>query len=619
MNHWPVCRRGFFLALLVLACLTLARSQSESSLVAGEWLTFSERTDYRETPRYNETIAFARKLDAASPLIRFTSFGKSGEGRELPLLIAAKGGTFTLSSARNAGKAIILVQACIHAGESDGKDAGLALFRDIGITKTREALLDHAVILFIPIYNTDGHERFGPYNRINQNGPREMGWRTTSTRLNLNRDYMKADAPETRSWLRLWNEWNPDLFVDCHVTDGADFRYNVTYQYEHHQGVPASILEWEREAIDRRAVASAEKEGNLLSLYLEFRDNRDLTRGVSDFSGTPRFSTAYAAIRNRPGLLIETHMLKDYRSRVRGTYDFLVGLLQEVNRDPGSLRDAARAADDQTIAEASISGSRPLYPLNFELTDQSRPYPLKGVKYTTEMSDVSGALRVIYGTEPVDITVPLYDQFRVTASVAPPLYYIVPVQWTPVVDVLKAHGLKLQLLARASTLEIETYRFSEVKFASASFEGRILASFKTEPVRERRTFPAGSIVVPMAQPAARVAVHLLEPGGPDSLVAWGFFNAIFEQKEFGESYVLEKIAREMMAKDPRLRKEFEQRLASDAKFAASPRQRLEFFYTRSPYRDSQLNLYPVGRLNTTPANLMQTLMQTEEPPRRKGR
>ena len=604
MINWPMCRQGLFVTLLVLASLSIAKSQSVSTLVQGDWLTFSEKTDYRETPRYNETIAFARKLDAASPLIRFTSFGQSGEGRELPLLIAAKGGTFTPSSAHHAGKAIVLIQACIHAGESDGKDAGLALFRDIGITKTREALLDHAVILFIPIYNTDGHERFGPYNRINQNGPREMGWRTTSTNLNLNRDYMKADAPETRSWLRLWNEWNPDLFVDCHVTDGADFRYNVTYQYEHHQGVADPILKWEREAIDRRAVPAAEKEGNLLSLYLEFRDNRDLTKGVSDFSGTPRFSTAYTAIRNRPGLLIETHMLKDYRSRVRGTYDLLAGLLQEVNRDPESLRNATRAADEQTVADGRSSGPRQTYPLNFELTEQSRPYPLKGVRYTTEMSDVSGALRVIYGTEPVDLTVPLYDQFRVTASVCPPLYYIVPVQWTPVVDVLKAHGLRLQRLARASTLEVESYRFSEVKFASTSFEGRVLVSYKTEPVRQQRTFPSGSIVVPMAQPGARVAVHLLEPSGPDSLVGWGFFNAVFEQKEFGESYVLEKIAREMMAKDPNLRREFEQRLASDAKFAASPRQRLEFFYSRSPYRDMQLNLYPVGRLNSIPANLI---------------
>src|SRR5256714_9604970 len=203
------------------------------------------------------------------------TFGRSGEGRDLPLLVAASGGTFTPDAARRAGKAVVLIQACIHAGESDGKDAGLALLRDIAITKTRLSLLDHVVLLFIPIYNTDGHERFGPYNRINQNGPAEMGWRTTAENLNLNRDYMKADAPETRAWLRLWTEWNPDLFIDCHVTDGADFQYNITYQYEHHDNAPASVRDWMKDVIEVHAVPAAEADGNLLTTYLVFRDNRD--------------------------------------------------------------------------------------------------------------------------------------------------------------------------------------------------------------------------------------------------------------------------------------------------------------------------------------------------------
>lgn len=596
MINWNRFWVIFFFVVAGLAYQSPAMSQSTSLNVPPEWQTFAEQTDYRETPRYNETIGFAKKLAAASPVIRFGSFGRSGEGRDLPLLIAAQGGTFTPASAHKAGKAVVLIQACIHPGESDGKDAGFALLRDIAVTKTQKELLDHVVILFIPIYNTDGHERSGPYNRINQNGPREMGWRTTSTNLNLNRDYMKADAPETRAWLKLWTEWNPDLFVDCHVTDGADYRYNVTYQYEHHDGVPASVLSWEREAFDDRAAPAAEAAGNLLSRYLEFRDNRDLNKGINDFYGPPRFSTGYTPVRNRPGLLIETHMLKDYRSRVRGTYDLLVGLLREVNRDPTGLLRAVRVADEETVAAGRVYDAARKFPLDFELSDKSSPYKLKAVKYKTEMSDVSGAVRVIYGKDPVDMTVPLYDQFRITAEVAPPLYYIVPVQWHSVIEVLEAHGLKTQRLVAAVSLEVESYRFTEIKFAPAPFEGRVVPRYKATLVRERRSFPANSVIIPLAQPAAHVAVHLLEPASPDSFVAWGFFNAVFEQKEYGESYVLEELARQMMAKDPALRHEFEQRLASDPKFAANPRERLEFFYARSPYHDPQLNLYPVGRL-----------------------
>jgi len=211
-------------------------------MVPMEWQTHAEKTDYRETARYDETIAYSKHLADASPLIEYRSFGKSGEGRDLPLLIAAEGNTHTPAAARQKRKPVILIQACIHAGEPDGKDAGLALLRDIAITRSLPGLLNEGVVLFIPIYNTDGHERSSPYNRINQNGPAEMGWRTTMAYQNLNRDYMKADTPETRAWLALWNEWQPDLFVDCHVTDGADYRYNITYQYEHHEGVAPSVL-----------------------------------------------------------------------------------------------------------------------------------------------------------------------------------------------------------------------------------------------------------------------------------------------------------------------------------------------------------------------------------------
>ena len=188
-------------------------SHNQNPPVPSEWLTHAEKTDYRETPRYAETIEYAKRLDQASPLIKFQTFGKSGEGRDLPLLIATEGDTFTPEAARRDGKAVVLIQACIHAGEPDGKDAGLALLRDIAITKTQPGLLTNLVVLFIPIYNTDGHERVSPYNRINQDGPDEMGWRTTSTYQNLNRDYMKAATPETRAWLSLWNHWKPDLFV----------------------------------------------------------------------------------------------------------------------------------------------------------------------------------------------------------------------------------------------------------------------------------------------------------------------------------------------------------------------------------------------------------------------
>lgn len=585
-----------FLHIFVFIFLNFmtVNAQSESPNVPPDWKTLAEATDYRKSWNYADTIAFAQKLDKASDKIVYQSFGKSGEGRDLPLLIAADGKTFTAEQAKKSGKAIILIQAGIHSGEIDGKDAGFALLRDIAITKTRPGLLKNCVLLFVPIYNTDGHEMASPYNRINQNGPQEMGWRATSAGLNLNRDYMKADAPETRAFLKLWNEWKPDFFFDLHVTDGADFEYNITYEYAHFQEVSPAIKNWMDAYFDGKIKAEVEKEGNLLTHYLEF-GGREVTTGIYTFIATPRFATGYAALRNRPGLLIETHSLKPYKSRVRGTYDVLWKTLEEINRSKASLFEANRKADEETIERGKTFDPARQFPLQIGLSDKSEPFQLRAVEYKLEDSAVSGGKKIVYGTKPIEVTVKKFDEGLVKVAVAPPLYYIVPPQWQAAIERLEAHGVKFERIKKPLTIEIESYRLSEPKWAANPFENRLPVSFKAVPITETRNFPAGSALVPLDQETANVAIHLLEPGSTDSLATWGFFNAIFEMKEYFSDYIMEKIASEMLAKDESLRREFEERL-KDEKFAKSPRARLQFFYERSPYADKRIGVYPVGRI-----------------------
>lgn len=579
---------------VILLFIMAANAQSESPNVPQEWRTLAEQTDYRKSWNYADTIVFAQKLDKSSDKIVYQSFGKSGEGRDLPLLIAADGKTFTPAEAKKSGKAVVLIQAGIHSGEIDGKDAGFALLRDIAITKSRAGLLRDCILLFVPIYNVDGHEMATPFNRINQNGPDEMGWRATSANLNLNRDYMKADAPETRAFLRLWNEWRPDFFFDLHVTDGADFQYNVTYEYAHFQEVSPHVKNWMDTYFDGKIVVEVEKEGNLLTHYLEF-GGREVTSGIFTFIATPRFATGYAALRNRPGLLIETHSLKNYKSRVRGTYDVLWKTLEEINRSKASLFEANRKADEETVTRGKTFDANRRFPLQIGLTDKSEPFQLKAVEYKMEDSRVSGGKKIVYGTKPTEITVKKFDDAKINQSVAPPLYYIVPPQWREVIERLKAHGVKFERIKEPLTVEIESYRLTEPKWVANSFENRLPLSFKSVSITETRTFPANSVLVPLAQDTANVAIHLLEPNSTDSLVYWGFFNAIFEQKEYFSDYIMEKIAAEMLAKDENLRKEFEERL-KDETFAKSSRARLQFFYQRSSYADKRIGYYPVGRI-----------------------
>jgi hypothetical protein len=617
-------------AARAVSCLALGVSLLTSAPAraaaapAEEWTTPAEASQYRTTPRYDETMAYLRRLAAAAPRqVKLERFGRSGQGRDLWAVVVSREGVSDPAVLRRepgpGGRPVVLVQNAIHAGEMDGKDASLALLREIVITKTLARLVDRAVLVVIPIYNVDGHERFGRYNRINQNGPEETGWRTTGVNLNLNRDYMKADTVEARAFLRLFQRWRPDFVVDNHVSDGADYQYDTTYQFNAGPDVFPPLAEWLLRSAEPYLGKSVGDAGPVIGPYLTFADPNDPAKGSLAAQDTPRFSTGYLVLQNRPGLLVEMHMLKDYRTRVRGNYELLRAVLELVNRDADALLRINRDADAATVAAPRQPDAR--VPLRLEATGRTEPFAFRGYRSRHSLSEVSGARRVEYTKEPLTFPLPRQTELRVTHEVAVPAAYIVPAPWTAVIDVLAAHGLAMRRTREPWSGEVDTYRCDTVSWSARPFEGRSVVSLterppletsgafllaaesapppgRCRPVRERLAFPAGSVVVPMDQRAAKVAVHFLEPEAPDSAVAWGFFNAIFEQKEAGEPYVLETLAREMMAKDPALKAEFEAKVHADPAFAASPAARLDFFFRRSPWWDPQQGRYPVGRLRS---------------------
>jgi len=272
--------------------------------------------------------------------------------------------------------------------------------------------------------------------------------------------------------------------------------------------------------------------------------------------------------------------------------------IEEIAATRASLFDVNKKADAETVERGRSYDPSRRFPLVLDVTDKSTPIAIKGLEYKIEDSAISGGKMIVYGTKPLNITIPRFDEGRVVTSVAPPLYYIVPPEWKDVINVLKMHGIKFETIKKPLTIEVESYRLTQPKWATASFENRVTLTCKQTPVKETRTYPTGSVIVPMAQESANVAIHLLEPNGPDSFVYWGFFDSIFEQKEYGEGYIVEKVAREMLAKDPNLQKEFDEKL-KDPAFAKNPRARLQFFYERSPYYLNQkVGVYPVGRIIT---------------------
>jgi hypothetical protein len=578
------------LALMAMAPMTICAKDA--------WVTPAEASGFRTTPGYAETQDFLRRLVRAAPdTLRLETFGTTPEGRPMTVVIAGKDGDLTPERARAAGKPIVLLQAGIHPGEIEGKDAGLMLLRDFAATGRLPHLLDHAVLVYIPVYSVDGHENSGPYFRINQNGPDEMGFRGQSQYLNLNRDYVKADAPETRAWLTLWNTWRPDLLIDIHTTDGADYQYDLTWYAEDPHKLPPSIAAWQAVYADK-VMPAYEKLGHLASPYLEFRDGRDITKGIENFGSGPRFSTGYAAIRNRAGLLIETHMLKSYEVRVRGTYDVVRSVLGVVNADPGALLKASKDAD----AWASTRSAKPdaSLPVTFRQDPTSTPFTLKGFAFTQTRSDVSGDIWVQYqpGVNR-NYEIRNWNGLLPDVSAPVPAAWAIPPQWTTIIDRLDAHGIPYTRTTIPVRVTVTQDTLTQPKWAEKPFEGHhMLKTMTVTTKQEPVVLPVGTVIVRADNADAVLALNLLDARAPDSLLQWGYLNAIFEPKEYGEPRVQEALARKMMAENPALEAEFEAKVKSDAMFAASPRARLAFFFERSPwYTVQKVGAYPVLRLD----------------------
>ncbi len=480
--------------------------------------TVAERSDYRATARYDDVAAWCRDFAKATPNAYLTEMGHSSEGRSIPLLIVADPPVKTAAQAASSGKLVCLIIGNIHAGEVCGKEALPMLLRDVfGVA--HPALLKDLILAVAPIYNTDGNERISKTNRPGQVGPDEKGQRTNARGLDLNRDFIKLEAPETRGLVRFLNEWNPHLFIDTHTTDGSYHRYTVTYEGPKNPAGDPKIMGFMRQTFFPEVCASFEKQTGRKSFYYGNFD-RDHTHWTS-YPAEGRYGTTYVGLRNRLSVLSEAYSHAPFKDRVLATRDFVLECLRTaVSHKADILKLLAQARPPagrgRGITEISDAVS---VPIRSRAKGAEKPATVLGFVERSENG------RVVKTDIPKEYSLQLMNEFEGTESVTRPAAYLIPATCSEVIATLQRHGLDLQELREDIELDLEVYKIDGLEKSPRRSEGHNRAELTVSSRRESRMVPAGTIMVRTTQPLGTLAVYLLEPRSEDSLAAWNFFDA----------------------------------------------------------------------------------------------
>lgn len=577
--------KALFMKKLLLALVSCA-----AFLTANAQLTpFELSKDKNYTATYSEVIAYYKKLAAANPQMKLINYGTTDIGKPLTLVVLSRDKVFDAALIKKQNKKVLLINNGIHPGEPEGIDASMMWARDL---LKKNALPKDIVICMIALYNIDGSMNRG-WSRVSQNGPRAYGFRGNYRNLDLNRDFIKADSRNALAFEQIVNTWNPEIFLDNHTSDGADYQYVMTLIETQKDKQNPILSKYTAETLTPELYKRMKKGGFEMIPY--GAGERGLPdSGIVSFLETPRFATGYTAQRNIISYITETHMLKSFDKRVYATYDFEQHLLNIFERDARLIGELKRKADEQ-VAKQKI------FALDWDVDrTKTDTITFKGYTALYKPSDISGLKRLYYDrNQPYTKTVKFLNTYKATDSVEKPLAYVIPQAWGKVIDLFKLNSVVMHRLAHDTTLDLQMYYLGEFKTLQKPFEGHYLHSnVKLEPTEMKVKFYEGDYVVYTNQWLNRYIVETLEPQGVDSFFAWNFFDSVLGEKEYFSGYVFEDKAAEMLKNDPELKKKLDDAKAKDPKLAASAGAQLNFIYRNSIYFEKTYLRYPVGRIIT---------------------
>jgi len=489
-------------------------------------LTVAEQSEWKATSRFADVMSFIWSLQELSPYLRVETMARSAEGRDIPLLVIGKPLPSPASSRQRDSRGTIYIQANIHAGEVEGKEASLMLARDI-LLSPATPYLDKLIILISPIFNADGNERISPENRRHQGGPEQgVGVRHNGQNLDLNRDSIKLESPELRGLVEnVLLRWDPLLLVDCHTTNGSFHQEVVTYSWGLNPNGDAAIISYQRDKMMPEVEAILEKKYATPTVgYGGFRDFKTPEKGWETFEPQPRYVTNYIGLRNRLSILDENNVYADFKSRVMGNYNLLRAVLDYCSVHVEEIERLVAEADRNAVLKGINPSDKEAFFVEYDVRPLKNPVTVQA--YETEIIPRGEGQRPeVRPTTKLNVqTVPYFSDWVGKRSVRFPAAYVIGVQDSELLAKLRQHGLVVERLAEAATLEVEAFRVKELKSAERAYQGHHLNQVKGEYAVEKKEFPAGTLIIPTAQPLGGLAAYLLEPESDDGLLVWNFFD-----------------------------------------------------------------------------------------------
>lgn len=572
--------------VLVFTCLSINFLSPQSPK---EFLTVFEKSEGKETGTYSEVIRFYKNLSATYPEISMQEMGLTDSGLPLHMVVFNTDTYFDFSEIKKS-KRILLINNGIHPGESDGIDATMMLFRDLAQGTIK--MPKHTVLVTIPIYNIGGSLNRNSGTRANQNGPKAYGFRGNARNYDLNRDFIKCDTDNAKSFAQIFHLVQPDVFIDNHVSNGADYQYTLTHLFTQHNKLGGTLGEYlNQEMMPLLEKKLADKEWDITPYVNVFNQVPEV--GFSQFMDYPRYSTGYTALWNVLGMMVETHMLKPYKQRVEGTYELMISMLEIIEENHEKIA-LLRKSSFYNFKEGTA------YPLDWQIdTTRISTLKFKGFEGKMITSEITGSQRLKYDRDkPFTKDVIYQNYFKPSIQVTVPKAYVVPQGWHDVVELLKLNQVQMKRFEKDTTLTVTSYKIAGFETRKNAYEGHYPHYNTTINASvENITFRKGDYYIATNQPAKRYLLETLEPQAPDSFFNWNFFDAILQQKEGFSPYVFEDTAKVMLDNNDQLRIEFQKKKENDKDFSANWYMQLNWLYQQSIHAEKAYMQYPIYRIN----------------------